>query len=83
MIEPIMAAAQSKAWTVFAPSNGGIVGSNPTQSMDVCVCVYSVFVLSCVGLAALRRADLSSNESYRLYKKDNETEEDARPDKVL
>jgi hypothetical protein len=27
----------------------GMVGSNPTQGMDVCVCVYSVFVLSCVG----------------------------------
>jgi hypothetical protein len=29
------------------------VGSNPNQGMDVCVCVYSVFVLSCVdsGLA--------------------------------
>jgi hypothetical protein len=29
------------------------VGSNPTQCMDVCVCVYSVFVLSCVLVAAL------------------------------
>jgi hypothetical protein len=24
------------------------MGSNHTQVMDVCVCVYSVFVLSCV-----------------------------------
>jgi hypothetical protein len=38
--------------------------------MDVCVCVYSV--------AALRRADHSSKESYRLCKKDYETEEEAR-----
>jgi hypothetical protein len=30
------------------------------------VCVYSVFVLSCVQVAALRRADPSSKESYRL-----------------
>jgi hypothetical protein len=30
-------AARSKAWTVFARSNAGIVGSNPTQGMDVCV----------------------------------------------
>jgi hypothetical protein len=29
-------------------SNTGIVCSNPTQGMDVCVFVYSVFVLSCV-----------------------------------
>jgi hypothetical protein len=30
------------------------------------VCVYSVFVLSCVQVAALRRADPPSKESYRL-----------------
>jgi hypothetical protein len=48
MIEPITVAALSKASTVFARSNAGIVGSNATQGMDVCVCVYSVFVLSCV-----------------------------------
>jgi hypothetical protein len=45
---PIIAAARSKAWTVFARSNAGIVGSNPTEGMDVCVRVYSVFVLSSV-----------------------------------
>jgi hypothetical protein len=39
---------QSKALTVFAFSNAGIVGSNPTQDMNVCVRVYYVFVLSCV-----------------------------------
>jgi hypothetical protein len=37
--QPIMMTAQSKAWTVFARSNAGIVGSNPTQDVDVCVCV--------------------------------------------
>jgi hypothetical protein len=43
---PITVAARSKAWTVFARSDAGIVGSNPTQDMDVwcvmrlfCVCV--------------------------------------------
>jgi hypothetical protein len=45
-------AARSKAWTVFACSNAGIVDSNPTQGMDVCVCVFSVFVLSCVQVAS-------------------------------
>jgi hypothetical protein len=43
---PITVAARSKAWTEFARSNAGIVGSNPIQVMDVCiVCIYSVFVL--------------------------------------
>jgi hypothetical protein len=67
-----------KAWTVFARSNAGIPGSNTTQAMDVCVCVYSVFVLSCVQVAALWRADHLSKESYCLRKKDYETEEEAR-----
>jgi hypothetical protein len=42
------------------------------------VCVYSEFVLSCVYVAALRRADHSAKESYRLCKKDYENEEEAR-----
>jgi hypothetical protein len=47
-------AARSKAWVDFARSNTGVVGSNPNQDIDVCVCVYSVFVLSCVQVAALQ-----------------------------
>jgi hypothetical protein len=42
------------------------------------VFVYSVSVLSCVQVAALRRADHSSWEPYRLGKKDYVTEEEAR-----
>jgi hypothetical protein len=38
-----------KARNIFARSNSGIVGSNPSQGMDVCV--YSVFVLGS-GLAS-------------------------------
>jgi hypothetical protein len=45
---PITVAARSKAWTVFVRSKTGIVGSTSTQDMDVCVCVYSVFVLAFV-----------------------------------
>jgi hypothetical protein len=54
------------------------MGSNSAQDIDVCVCVYSVFVLSCVQVADLWRADHLSKESYRLCKNDHETEEDAR-----
>jgi hypothetical protein len=43
---PITVAARTKAGIVFARSNDGIVGSNTTEGMDVCVC--SVFVLSFV-----------------------------------
>jgi hypothetical protein len=53
---PVTVTSLSEAWTVFAHFNAGIVGSNPTQSMDVCV--YK---------AALQRADPPSKESYRLY----------------
>jgi hypothetical protein len=42
-------AARSKAWTVFARSNAEIVGSNPTRSMDVCVRLFCVCVVLCVG----------------------------------
>jgi hypothetical protein len=34
----IAVAARSNALNVFACSDTGIVGSNPTQSMDVCLC---------------------------------------------
>jgi hypothetical protein len=32
---PVTVAERSKACTVFARSKAGIVGSNPTQGMDV------------------------------------------------
>jgi hypothetical protein len=70
-------AARSKACTVFALSNAGIIGLNPNQDMDVCVCIYTLS-LPCVYVAVLRRADHSSKESYCLCKKYYETEEEAR-----
>jgi hypothetical protein len=45
---PTTVAAQSNIWTVFTLSNCGIVGSNASRGMDICKCVYSVFVLSYV-----------------------------------
>jgi hypothetical protein len=41
--QPVTVAERSKASTVFARSDAGVAGSNPTQDMDVC-CVY-VFIL--------------------------------------
>jgi hypothetical protein len=41
--EPVTVAEGSKTCNVFARSEAGIVGSNPTQGMDVW-CVY-VFIL--------------------------------------
>jgi hypothetical protein len=46
---PITVTARSKARIVFARSNTGIVGSNPTQNMDVCVRLFCVCVVLCVG----------------------------------
>jgi hypothetical protein len=73
---PITVASRYKAWTVFARSNAGIMGSNPTHGMDVCVCVYSVFVLFCV------HSGLATGWSLvqvlpPTVKKDYETEEEA------
>jgi hypothetical protein len=41
----ITVVARSKAWNVFACSNTGIVGSNPTEGMNVCLRLFCV----CVG----------------------------------
>jgi hypothetical protein len=43
----ITVTARPNARNVFVRSDTGIVGSNPTRGMDVCV--YSVTVLSCAG----------------------------------
>jgi hypothetical protein len=48
--------ARSKTWTIFARLNTGIVGSNPTRGMDVCVRLF-VFVLFCVKVTVLRWPD--------------------------
>jgi hypothetical protein len=51
---------------------------HPTQGMNVCVCVYSEFVLSCIQVEALQRAHHLSKVSYRLCEKDYETDEEGR-----
>jgi hypothetical protein len=53
---PITGAARSKAWTVFAHSNTGIVGLNPTRGKNVCVHLFCVCVVLCVG-SGLETAD--------------------------
>jgi hypothetical protein len=50
-------AARSKAWTILARLDTGVVGSNPTQDMDVCVHLFCFFFLFCVWVEALRQAD--------------------------
>jgi hypothetical protein len=40
---------RSKAYTVFARSNTGVLRSNTTQGMDVCVRLFCVCVVLCVG----------------------------------
>jgi hypothetical protein len=42
-------AARSKARTVFACPNTGIMGSNPTQGMDVCLRLFCVCAVLCAG----------------------------------
>jgi hypothetical protein len=46
---PIKVAARSKGCTLFARSNSGIVGSNLTHGMDVCVRLFCLCVILCVG----------------------------------
>jgi hypothetical protein len=44
MHEPVTVAARSETRTVFACSNTGVVVSNTTQGMDVCLCLFCVCV---------------------------------------
>jgi hypothetical protein len=46
---PITVPERSKACTAFARSNAGIMGSNHTQGMDVCVHLFCACVVPCVG----------------------------------
>jgi hypothetical protein len=62
---PIIVAAPSEAWIVFAGSNTEIVGSNITQSMYICVRLFRVCNVLCVG-GGLATCWSPSEESYRL-----------------
>jgi hypothetical protein len=62
---PIAVAAQSGTWSVFARSNAGIVGSNPTRVMDVYVRLFCVCAVLYVG-SGLATGWFSSKESCRL-----------------
>jgi hypothetical protein len=57
-------AARSKAWTVFAHSNAGVVGSYPALGMDVCAFILCLWCH--VQVAALRQVYPPSRESNRL-----------------
>jgi hypothetical protein len=48
-VEQIAEAARSKAWTVFACLNAGVVALNPTRGMDVFLRLFCVCVVLCVG----------------------------------
>jgi hypothetical protein len=47
--QSIAVVARPKAWTLFSRSNTGVVGSNPTQGIDICVRLFCVCVVLCVG----------------------------------
>jgi hypothetical protein len=49
--QPVTVVARSKEWTLFARSDAVIVGSNPTQVMDIS-CVYA-FILCLVSDLAM------------------------------
>jgi hypothetical protein len=46
-ITPIRVAARSKAGTVFTRPNTGVVGSNLTRGMDVCVHLFCLCCCVC------------------------------------
>jgi hypothetical protein len=66
--KPTTGVTRSKAWTVFALSKAGIVGSNPTQGMDVCVRLFCLCVVLCVG----RRSPTDLVQDYETEKKNGQ-----------
>jgi hypothetical protein len=50
-VRPVTVAARFKAWSVFTRLNAGIMGSNITQGMDVCLSLFCWYrYRSCDGL---------------------------------
>jgi hypothetical protein len=64
----IIVAARSKALPAFARLNTGIVGSIPTQVMDVCVRLFCVCALLCVGSGLAKGWSPPTKVTYSLYK---------------
>jgi hypothetical protein len=60
---PVIVVARSKTWTVVARSNTGIVVSNPTRGMDICMRLFCVCVVLCLG-----RGLATGWWPYRLWK---------------
>jgi hypothetical protein len=47
-VMPITVVERSEAWRVFARSNTGVVCSNLTQGIDVCVRLFCVWFVLCI-----------------------------------
>jgi hypothetical protein len=69
---PVTVSARSGAWTVFAFSNVGVVGSNPTWGMDVCVRLFCVCAVCkwrpCDGLTPRPRSPTDYVKRARNWK---------------
>jgi hypothetical protein len=78
----MIVAALPKAWTVFSRLDAGIISSNSTQGMDICVCVYSVFVLFCVRQRPCDGVINRPRSSTVCIKKDYEIEKETRAQKT-
>jgi hypothetical protein len=81
--QPVTATERSKACTVFARSKAGIVGSNPTQGMDVW-CVYAFILCLCFLVFRYKPCDdlTTRSRSPTVCKNDHETEKSALCSKV-
>jgi hypothetical protein len=80
---PITASARSEVWTVFARLNTGVVGSNPTARMDVCVCLNCIYAVLCASSGLATCVDPPSKLFYWLCKKIKKLKKRPRPKRAV
>jgi hypothetical protein len=81
-VTPIRTTARCKAWNVLTLSNAGIVGSNPSWDIDVCVRLLRVCAVLCAG-SGLALGWSPIQEILPTVWKDQETEKAAKVQQIV
>jgi hypothetical protein len=66
---PVTVASRFETWTIFTRSNTRVVGSNPTRGVDVCVCLFCVCFVLCIGKGLATGSSPVRGDLPTVYKK--------------